>query len=38
MFPSAKELRRELEEIGFHKVTYRTLTNGIAVVHVGTKK
>lgn len=38
LFPSPEELRRRLEEIGFHQVAYRTLTNGIAVVHVGTKK
>lgn len=38
LFPSPEELRRRLEEIGFHQVAYRTLTNGIAVVHAGTKK
>ncbi|MBI5604217.1 MAG: bifunctional demethylmenaquinone methyltransferase/2-methoxy-6-polyprenyl-1,4-benzoquinol methylase UbiE [Deltaproteobacteria bacterium] len=38
LFPSPAELTRRLEEIGFYQVAYRTLTNGIAVVHVGTKK
>ncbi len=37
MFPLPAELSRLLEEIGFRTVSYRRLTNGIAVVHVGEK-
>ena len=37
MFPPPGELTELLEEIGFRHVMYRTLTNGIAVVHRGTK-
>ncbi len=37
MFPSPGELSGLLEEIGFCRVTYRLLTNGIAAVHVGIK-
>jgi demethylmenaquinone methyltransferase / 2-methoxy-6-polyprenyl-1,4-benzoquinol methylase len=37
LFPSPDELSRLLEEIGFRQVTYRPLTNGIAVVHWGFK-
>jgi len=37
LFPSPDELTRLLEEIGFRQVTYRPLTNGIAVVHWGLK-
>ncbi|GLI36372.1 bifunctional demethylmenaquinone methyltransferase/2-methoxy-6-polyprenyl-1,4-benzoquinol methylase UbiE [Desulforhabdus amnigena] len=38
MFPGPEKLKYILEEIGFKKVTYRRLTNGIAVVHVGRKQ
>jgi demethylmenaquinone methyltransferase/2-methoxy-6-polyprenyl-1,4-benzoquinol methylase len=38
MFPSPAELAALLEKIGFQHVTYRALTNGIAVVHKGIKK
>ena len=37
MFPSPDTLKGTLEEIGFKNVTYRKLTNGIAVIHMGTK-
>lgn len=37
MFPVPEELSALLRDIGFHKVSYRRLTNGIAVVHVGEK-
>jgi len=37
LFPSPKELTRLLEKIGFRQVNYRPLTNGIAVVHWGSK-
>ena len=37
LFPSPRELTRLLEEIGFRQVNYRPLTNGIAVVHWGSK-
>ena len=37
MFPSPGELTVLLEEIGFRRVMYRPLTNGIAVVHRGMK-
>jgi demethylmenaquinone methyltransferase/2-methoxy-6-polyprenyl-1,4-benzoquinol methylase len=36
-FPLPDELSATLERIGFTDVTYRRLTNGISVVHVGTK-
>lgn len=38
MFPLPEELSALLRDIGFHKVSYRRLTNGIAVVHVGEKR
>ena len=38
LFPSPKELADVLEEIGFRRVAWQRLTNGIAVVHVGTKE
>ena len=38
VFPSPEELKRMLEEIGFREVTYRRVSNGIAVVHAGIKK
>ena len=37
VFPSPEELRKRLEEIGFRGVTYRRVSNGIAVVHMGVK-
>lgn len=37
LFPLPQELATTLEEIGFSNVRYRKLTNGIAVVHLGTK-
>lgn len=36
-FPLPDELSATLERIGFTHVTYRRLTNGISVVHIGTK-
>jgi demethylmenaquinone methyltransferase/2-methoxy-6-polyprenyl-1,4-benzoquinol methylase len=36
-FPLPDELSDTLERIGFADVTYRRLTNGISVVHLGTK-
>ena len=36
-FPLPDELKDTLERIGFTDVTYRRLTNGISVVHIGTK-
>ena len=38
MFPLPEELSAFLRNIGFHKVIYRRLTNGIAVVHVAEKR
>ncbi|MFP5213654.1 MAG: ubiquinone/menaquinone biosynthesis methyltransferase, partial [Acidobacteriota bacterium] len=38
LFPGPNELKKLLEEIGFERVSYLRLTNGIAVVHVGVKK
>lgn len=38
MFPGPRQLALELQEIGFSKVKFRRLTNGIAVIHIGTKK
>ena len=35
MFPLADELAGILAQIGFQNVTYRRLTNGIAVIHLG---
>jgi demethylmenaquinone methyltransferase/2-methoxy-6-polyprenyl-1,4-benzoquinol methylase len=37
MFPLPEALSDLLRDIGFHKVSYRRLTNGIAVVHVAEK-
>lgn len=37
MFPMPDELAALLREIGFTPVTYRRLTNGIAVIHLGVK-
>jgi demethylmenaquinone methyltransferase / 2-methoxy-6-polyprenyl-1,4-benzoquinol methylase len=37
VFPGPLELNGILEDIGFHRVAYRKLTDGIAVVHLGTK-
>jgi demethylmenaquinone methyltransferase/2-methoxy-6-polyprenyl-1,4-benzoquinol methylase len=36
-FPLPEELTAILERIGFSNVTYRNLTNGIAVIHLGRK-
>ena len=38
MFPLPEELSALLRDIGFQKVSYRRLTNGIAVVHVAEKR
>lgn len=38
VFPGPEELKRILERIGFSRVGYRGLTNGIAVIHVGVKR
>jgi demethylmenaquinone methyltransferase/2-methoxy-6-polyprenyl-1,4-benzoquinol methylase len=37
LFPQPDELSAILRNIGFSTVTWRRLTNGIAVVHVGVK-
>jgi demethylmenaquinone methyltransferase/2-methoxy-6-polyprenyl-1,4-benzoquinol methylase len=37
MFPLPDELSELLETIGFSQVTYRSLTNGIAVIHLAVK-
>lgn len=37
MFALPEELKALLEEIGFSRVRYRRLTNGIAAVHIGVK-
>ncbi|MFZ2447697.1 MAG: bifunctional demethylmenaquinone methyltransferase/2-methoxy-6-polyprenyl-1,4-benzoquinol methylase UbiE [Syntrophobacteraceae bacterium] len=37
LFPAPDELKRVLERIGFRDVSYRRLTDGIAVAHVGKK-
>jgi demethylmenaquinone methyltransferase/2-methoxy-6-polyprenyl-1,4-benzoquinol methylase len=37
MFPLPDELAELLEHIGFSKVSYRSLTNGIAVIHLAIK-
>ena len=36
-FPSARELRKEMEDAGFAKVRYDKLTSGIVCLHVGEK-
>ncbi len=38
LFPSPDKLVEMLERIGFTDVTFKRQTNGIAVIHVGTKK
>jgi len=38
MFPMPEALSALLRDIGFHKVVYRRLTNGIAVVHIAEKR
>jgi len=38
MFPSPERLASMLEERGLSQVTYRKLTNGIAVIHLGVKR
>lgn len=37
LFPNPDELKSILEQIGFRNVSYRRLTDGIAVVHIGKK-
>jgi demethylmenaquinone methyltransferase/2-methoxy-6-polyprenyl-1,4-benzoquinol methylase len=37
LFPDPRRLAALLEEIGFSRVTFRKLTNGIAVIHQGLK-
>jgi len=37
LFPDPDQLQKKLEDIGFRDVHYRRLTDGIAVVHIGTK-
>ncbi len=37
MFPLPDELAELLKKIGFSQVTYRSLTNGIAVIHLAVK-
>jgi demethylmenaquinone methyltransferase/2-methoxy-6-polyprenyl-1,4-benzoquinol methylase len=37
MFPLPDELSELLKKIGFSQVTYRNLTNGIAVIHIAVK-
>ena len=37
MFPLPDELSELLRNIGFSKVTYRSMTNGIAVIHLAVK-
>ena len=37
LFPDPDGLKAILENIGFTRVHYRRLTNGIAVIHIGTK-
>jgi demethylmenaquinone methyltransferase / 2-methoxy-6-polyprenyl-1,4-benzoquinol methylase len=37
LFPGPEELQETLEDIGFHRITYRRLTDGIAVIHLGIK-
>jgi len=37
LFPLPDELAEMLEGIGFTDVTFRRLTNGIAVIHMGVK-
>ena len=37
MFPLPDELAELLKKIGFSEVTYRSLTNGIAVIHLAVK-
>ena len=36
-FPLQEELSAKLRNIGFSEVSYRNLTNGIAVIHQGRK-
>ncbi|HEJ83898.1 MAG TPA: hypothetical protein ENO25_04960, partial [Desulfobacteraceae bacterium] len=38
MFPLPDELSMILNRIGFTDITYRRLTNGIAVVHLARKR
>ena len=36
-FPDQKEMKANMEEAGFEKVTYRNLSFGIACIHIGKK-
>lgn len=36
-FPDQKEMKANMEEAGFEKVTYRNLSFGIACIHIGEK-
>ncbi|MBW1773242.1 MAG: bifunctional demethylmenaquinone methyltransferase/2-methoxy-6-polyprenyl-1,4-benzoquinol methylase UbiE [Deltaproteobacteria bacterium] len=38
MFPLPNELSAMLEDIGFTEISYRNLTNGIAVIHLAKKR
>lgn len=38
LFPKPEQLSATMEEIGFSAVTFRRLTDGIAVIHTGVKK
>ncbi|MGD9182910.1 MAG: bifunctional demethylmenaquinone methyltransferase/2-methoxy-6-polyprenyl-1,4-benzoquinol methylase UbiE [Desulfobacterales bacterium] len=38
MFPLPNELSKLLKKIGFSQITYRRLTNGIAVIHLAFKR
>jgi demethylmenaquinone methyltransferase / 2-methoxy-6-polyprenyl-1,4-benzoquinol methylase len=38
MFPGPEKLKFLLEEIGFSRVSFRKLTNGIAIIHLGFKE
>ena len=37
LFPAPEDLAATLKNLGFSQVTYRRLTNGIAVIHLGVK-
>jgi demethylmenaquinone methyltransferase/2-methoxy-6-polyprenyl-1,4-benzoquinol methylase len=38
LFPSPEQLSAKLEGIGFERVAYRRLTNGISVIHLGVRR
>jgi demethylmenaquinone methyltransferase/2-methoxy-6-polyprenyl-1,4-benzoquinol methylase len=38
LFPMPEELKQILEGIGFSRIVYRRLTDGIAVIHLGIKR